>query len=227
MIKVENKKCYRCKNFKEVSFFHKDKQNKSGYKSYCKSCLSKKHNEINNLDDETWKPIIGYENYYEVSDKGRVKSLNRYVNQIYGARIVKSKILSPSLNKKNGYFFVNLSLLGKIKAHLIHRLVAIAFIPNPEKKSEVNHVKNEEGVVDKQDNRSCVLEWNTSEENKKNAVIDGLILKGEQKHLSKLSEKDVFEIRDSTLTQKELSVKYKVSHGLISRVKKRLCWKHI
>lgn len=93
---------------------------------------------------EIWKDIDGYEGY-QVSNLGNVKSLN------YG-RTGKEKILQPSI-KKNGYLMVKLWKDGKLKQYLIHRLVAKAFIPNPNGYPCVNH-KNEL----KTDNRATNLE---------------------------------------------------------------------
>lgn len=92
---------------------------------------------------EIWKDIAGYEGLYQVSNWGRVKSL----------WFSKEKILKGGRNNK-GYLSVLLCKDGKIKRHLIHRLVAEAFIPNPLNLSEVNH-KSE----DKLDNRVENLEW--------------------------------------------------------------------
>ena len=83
---------------------------------------------------EIWKDIIGYEGRYQVSNLGRVKSLN-YNNTN------KEKILKPK-KENNGYLRVNLSKNGKAKMYSVHRLVAIVYIPNPENKETVNH-KNE------------------------------------------------------------------------------------
>lgn len=108
---------------------------------------------------EIWKDIIGYEGRYQVSNLGRVKSLN-YNNTN------KEKILKPK-KESNGYLRVNLSKNGKAKMHSVHRLVAIAYIPNPENKETVNH-KNE----NKEDNRVENLEWMTSYENNRYGTHD-------------------------------------------------------
>ena len=110
---------------------------------------------------ENWKDIKGYEGFYQVSDLGRVKSLERDVYCQNGiVRHIEEKILVPNLNNK-GYQYVGLSKNGKRKGMLVHRLVALAFIPNLENKSQINH-KNEI----KNDNVVENLEWC---ENKYNA----------------------------------------------------------
>ena len=93
--------------------------------------------------DEIWCPIKGYEGLYEVSDKGRVRSL----------KSGKERILKP-LRITCGYLQVQLWKNGKQKMYLIHRLVAQAFIPNPDNLPEVNH-KDE----DKENNSVKNLEW--------------------------------------------------------------------
>ena len=80
--------------------------------------------------DEQWRPLDGYEGLYEISNFGRVKSLNYH-------RTGVEKIMRP--HKANGYLRVNLYKDGKIKHFLIHRLVAEAFLPNPEGLEQVNH----------------------------------------------------------------------------------------
>lgn len=95
---------------------------------------------------ERWKKIDGYDNY-SVSDMGRVR------NDRTG------RILKPG-NLKQGYTQVHLSKNGKITNHLIHRLVALTFIPNPDNLPQVNHINE-----DKTDNHVNNLEWCTQQYN--------------------------------------------------------------
>lgn len=89
--------------------------------------------------DEIWKDIRGYEGLYQVSNTGRVRSLDRKVHHPNGGeRFSKGQIIKPGITPK-GYLFVQLSIGGKINAKRVNRLVADAFIPNPQNAEAVNH----------------------------------------------------------------------------------------
>lgn len=107
--------------------------------------------------EEIWKPVVGFEDLYEVSNLGRVKSVGRYENGHTGKKYSmvyfrKEKILKPSLRK--GYPFVSLRKDGKAYNKNIHRLVAEAFIPNQYNLPMINH-KDENPLNNIVDN----LEW--------------------------------------------------------------------
>ena len=115
--------------------------------------------------EEIWKPIEGYEGLYEVSNFGRVKRLAGEVsrtNRWGSTSIVKTKdrIRKLKANSANGYVYVTLSKNGKIEIKRVHRLVAVAFIPNTENKPHVNHIDG-----DKTNNHVENLEWVTAKEN--------------------------------------------------------------
>lgn len=106
------------------------------------------------IEGEFWKEMPDYEGLYLISNKGRVKSCSRIKNS--GGRfeyLSKEKMLKPSISK-DGYLSVYLCKNGKMKYHALHRLVAIAFIPNDGKLSDVNH-KDENKLNNVVEN----LEW--------------------------------------------------------------------
>ena len=180
---------------------------------------------------EIWKDIAGYEGYYQVSNLGRVKSLDRIVKREYrGNTTVKGRILKFNLNHK-GYPIVYLYLNSKQKTISVHRLVAMAFIPNPKNKPEVNHIgllpDGREG--NKLDNRVISLEWSTGKDNLEHAKKNKLFKsqKGESNPFSKLKNEDILAIRNSNLKLKPLSEIYSISMTTVSDIKNKKIWIHI
>ncbi len=114
---------------------------------------------------EIWHPVAGFETHYEVSNLGRVRSIERYANNGHnnGLRKLRSRVLKPSVGKA-GYPLVTFSVDNIQSSHNIHRLVARAFIPNESNKPQVNHKDG-----DKTNNRVDNLEWATCSENMKHA----------------------------------------------------------
>lgn len=110
---------------------------------------------------EIWKDIKGYEGHYQVSNMGRIKSLKRTILKSNGRYDTKrERILKIQYNQRVDVYEVHLKLNKVRKCHKVHRLVAQAFIPNPENKPEVNH-------IDGKRENNCVenLEWSTTSEN--------------------------------------------------------------
>ena len=132
-------------------------------------------------EEEIWKPIVGYEGFYEVSNTGKIRSVDRFTRGPSGkderTRLVKGRIRRVYLNK-SGYYQVGLQTDSRqsCKQHLVHRLVAQAFIPNPDNLPQINH-KDE----NKQNNHVDNLEWCTSQYN----VNYGTGLKRRSKNKSK------------------------------------------
>lgn len=110
---------------------------------------------------EEWRDIEGYEGLYQISSDGRVKSLKRIARNNH---TVNSKIRKPKIDK-DGYCCVSLWIDGVSKEHFIHRLVAQAFVPNPENKPCIDHIN-----TDRTDNRAENLRWCTHKENTNNPI---------------------------------------------------------
>ena len=118
----------------------------------------------------SYLPIKGYEGLYEVSEAGIIRSLDRLIIGKDGvAYPFKGKALRASPNKEVGYLQVSLWKNGEGTSHYVHRLVAIAHIPNPLDLPEVNHLDG-----NRQNPTKTNLEWCTSQENSIHAVISGL-----------------------------------------------------
>lgn len=162
---------------------------------------------------EVFKDIKNHDGVYQVSNLGNVKSF----------KCKKEAIMAGKIQTK-GYKSVCLSKNGKSNGLLVHRLVALSFIPNPENKPQVNHIN---GI--KTDNRVENLEWNTNQENQLHAHRIGIStgLKGENQNGSKLKEYQIIEIRNSNLSKSELCEIYNVTRCTIDKVVRRISWKHI
>jgi hypothetical protein len=173
---------------------------------------------------EIWLDVIGYEGLYQVSNLGRVKSLERFIYAGFHNILRKERILKMNISK-DGYLRVSLSNNGE-KTIAIHRLICLSFIPNPLNKPTVNHIN---GI--KTDNRLCNLEWATRSENSLHAFKNGLSVGmiGEKHPKSKLTEKQVIEIRNNyhNLSHKKIGEIYGVSRRAICDIRLGRNWKHI
>ena len=168
------------------------------------------------LPGEIWKNISGYEGFYQVSNKGRVKSL----------KWAGGKIMKPS-EIRGGYLGTNLYNHSS-HAVRVHQLVAEAFIPNPENKPCVNHIDG-----NKQNNCVENLEWVTYSENTLHAHRNNLIKtkKGSEVYNAKLTDEQVRYIRknyiprDKNFSAVALAKKFNVSPEIISFVVRNLHYK--
>ncbi len=145
------------------------------------------------MEEEIWKDIPGYEGIYAISNLGVIRRFDR---------IKKLGV------KDNGYLTANLSLKGKTRNFYPHRLVAIAFIPNPENKPDVNHIDG-----NKKNNSVTNLEWVTKSENMIHANKTGLTKIGESHYKTKLTIENIKEILFSkerpTVIAKKLGIGYR------------------
>lgn len=160
---------------------------------------------------EIWKNIKDYPDY-QVSNLGRVKSLERYVNhKIKGFKQLKQcvilKLIIHKTTKTYRYYEVALYKNKKAKTHRVHRLVAQAFIPNPENKPQINHIDS-----NPLNNNINNLEWVTSKENNIHAWKYG-------KHIRKVvDDKQIIKEYESGLSFERISMNNNTSPTTVSRV---------
>lgn len=172
---------------------------------------------------EIWRDIEDYDELYQVSNFGRVRS---WINNSNNRRKIP-KILKSAKNK-HGYLYVNLCKKGKQRVLRVHRLVAQAFIPNPENKPEINHIN---GI--KTDNRVSNLEWITQKENIAHAIKNNLIPLGELRYNAKLTNEQVKKIRQQYIPYSQefgthaLARKYAVSRKTIISIVHHKSYKNI
>ena len=170
---------------------------------------------------EKWMPVVGLENFYEVSNLGNIKSLIRQGKTNYGIRNYGGKILKPFIGKI-GYPVVNLTLKNYRKQYLIHRLVLEAFCGSP--------LNNMEGCHNDGNKENCKLEnlrWDTRSNNALDRRNHITWQGGENSKLAKLTKQQASEIKYSKESLKTLAKKYNVGTTTISRIKNNKSWIHI
>lgn len=175
---------------------------------------------------EEWKAIVGLEGKYEVSNFGRIRSLDRVSYSSKGRYFISHKGKIITLHRdRNKYLKATFYDLGGNKKILpIHRLVAIAFIPNPENKSSVNHID-----YNKLNNISTNLEWCTQKENVDHSKW--YYGRGEDNPPAKLTNEQVLEIRAKYIprvyTIRMLAKEYNICSSGVVRILQRKLWSHI
>ena len=180
-----------------------------------------------NTNKEAWTSVVGYEGIYEVSSFGNVRSVDRVITYKNGLRVPYKGEPKSQVTDKYGYNYVSLYENQKHKQGMVHRMVAQAFIPNPEKRPQVNHIDG-----DKLNNSLENLEWVTPQENIAHAKETGLLegVSGEGHYKSKLREGDVKEIRERSKngeTYQSLADDFDVVKSTIGFIVNRKTWKHV
>src|SRR5690554_1340338 len=180
--------------------------------------------------EEIFKTIQDYPDY-KISNMGRVISSSRKVRYTHHKtkevhyRITEEKLLKVHLNNRTGYKFVQLYKDGRSKNMTIHRLVALAFIPNKAGLSTVNHIDG-----NKHNNVVSNLEWCTNDYNHKHATETGLKAKGSMIGSSRLNEQSVYAIKfliNKRLSHSLLAKAFGVSRSNISHIKSGAIWAHV
>lgn len=176
---------------------------------------------------EVWKPLPKYNNCYEVSNLGRVRSIKRLVKGSRGSLQIKPSVVLTPRTKANGYQSVHIRLDGTNSYPLVHRLVATVFLPNDNNLPQVNHKDG-----NKLNNRVENLEWCSASQNMKHAFELGLAPSGGRSHLAKLSFGEVLAIKSEYVRGSKdfgivaLARKYGISKSMISLIVREEKWKY-
>ena len=159
------------------------------------------------INDEVWKLLVEFDNLYEISNYGRLRSVR------------KNKILKPT-NRKDGYKLCIMSIKGKVSYRYIHRLVAYAFLQKIENKPSVNHIDG-----NKENNHVSNLEFCTTKENNEHAGKLNLKPFGTKHPNSKLTKEDLNQIqillKEKNLSHLKIAKIFKVSQSTISNFAKQ------
>ena len=178
--------------------------------------------------EEVWLPVKGYEDY-EISSLGRIRSLTRTIPQKNGReRVARGRLISPK--QSGAYLGVSLYKNAQERRHYLHRLVAEAFIPNPDQKPCVNHIN-----FDRYNNTVSNLEWVTYQENTAHLIKYGspnpnrAYLRGTQCHSAVFNENLVKQIRQDWQPGQtaDFARRYGVSHRAMVRIVSGDTWKHV
>lgn len=171
---------------------------------------------------EKWKPVVEWEGMYEVSSEGRVRRVAG------GQGATPGRVLHPGATTK-GYLFVGLYRNDKPRLRFVHRLVAEAFVANPQGKRTVNHLNG-----DRADNRAINLEWATYSENHRHAYRElgrkSSVPMGERQWQAKLTEDKVRKVRQMRaggMTCKAIAEHFGVGSSTVWNVVKGNTWKHV
>lgn len=173
------------------------------------------------MENEIWKSVLGYEDCYEVSNLGRVRSLPRIHAGNLGNRIYGGRILDPHhKDKRKKYLFVSLSKNGVSKQYRVHRLVLMAFKGPPPAGHEGCHNNSNPN-----DNRLSNLRWDTGKNNLADRNLNNTAPRGENCGTAKLTWEKVRKIRISDKNRYELAAEYNVTYTCIAYILRGDSWK--
>lgn len=183
------------------------------------------------LDGELWAPFPEYEDLYEVSNMGRVRTvLHKFEDLKRSKKVMRlfwGHIIKKPNSDKDGYQSIMVSRNGERSYRKVHRMVAIAFLDNPNNLPDVNHIN---GV--KHDNRLSNIEWVSHRDNilhcYSHRLHSGI---GEAHCWNKLKTEQVLRIREmweqKEASRMEISKRFGVSEGCVSNIIYRKTWKHL
>jgi hypothetical protein len=170
-------------------------------------------------DVEEWRPVVGCEGRYEVSDHGRVRSIDRTIVRRSGQVRRRGQVLARRFNS-TPYPYAQLGRSGGNRA--VHLLVLLAFVgPRPEG-MQCRHLDG--------NGANCHLSnlaWGTVAENTADKLAHGTVVRGEAVGNSKLTEADVVEIRRSSESNRVVALRYGVAPSLVSMVRTGRVWAHV
>ena len=171
---------------------------------------------------ETWRDIPGWEGLYQASDMGRVRSFDRHVPAKDASQALRrGRILIP-VQKQGRYLAVTLADGRRRKQYLLHELVLLAFVgPRPSGQCGC-HFDD-----DKANNVLANLRYDTPHGNAQDQIRNGRSNKGEQHPAAALTAEEVRDIRASAASGVSLALRYGVTPGHISSIRKRKTWRHI
>lgn len=172
--------------------------------------LPYKNLSLQNMEGEEWKWIEGYENRYQVSNMGRIKSFLKE-----GLPLIKRQ-------GEATYLQIGLCKAGRTTTFLVHRLVGKYFVLNPNNYPQINHL-----FANKYDNRATQLEWGTQKQNIIHAFAIGVSKINEDHGKAKLTNDQVLDIFQSKEKRKDLSKKYNVALVTIKNIKLGKIWSKV
>ncbi len=176
---------------------------------------------------ERWRDVVGYEGYYEVSDQGRVRSVDRVIFAVRQGtpyeKQLRQRVLGTS-RKLGAYPHVSLCRDGQEATAQVHRLVAAAFLGPCPPGNEVRHLNGEPA-----DSRLSNLCYGTKKENSHDRVTHGTHCRGSRNPIAKLTEQDVRAIKNlkGKVPQAELARRFGTVQSNISMIHTGRSWTHV
>lgn len=174
--------------------------------------MSKKDEPARSSDTEVWLPVVGYEGYYEVSNTGLVKSLERVTKKPKYNVLVKERILSAPIS--HGYPVVVLYKDGKRRQSAVHSLVLEAFVGKRPDGHQACHFDGNRANA-----MLSNLRWGTQAENEEDKKRHGTYQYGERNPSARLSDEQVAEIRLSQLPPSIISKRYGITRGAVHDIR--------